>query len=210
MAAQKTRGGPEVVPPHQRREVFAARFTASFRPLWLIAVSIVHDAGAAEDAVQDAAVIALRKLDELEDAAFAADLTPWLAQIVRNVSLNHRRKTLRRHTLATEPEQLNLLPGHVAPADDETPAVTASGTLAPDQRQFDDQVVAALATVPETARACLLLRTVENMEYSQIARVLGIPEGTAMSHVHRARHALRAKLAATPEPTPHGATPHTP
>jgi DNA-directed RNA polymerase specialized sigma24 family protein len=41
----------------------------------------------------------------------------------------------------------------------------------------------------------LLLRTIEQMEYSEISKVLQIPEGTAMSHVHRARQHLRERLA---------------
>jgi RNA polymerase sigma-70 factor (ECF subfamily) len=46
----------------------------------------------------------------------------------------------------------------------------------------------------EVARACLLLRTVHDMPYKQIAQVLEVPEGTAMSHVHRARQAMRQRL----------------
>ena len=45
------------------------------------------------------------------------------------------------------------------------------------------------------ARACLLLRAVQDLDYSELSRLLGIPEGTAMSHVHRARNALRRALA---------------
>ena len=48
----------------------------------------------------------------------------------------------------------------------------------------------------ETARACLLLRTLQDMPYREIALALDIAEGTAMSHVHRARMAMRERLAA--------------
>ena len=53
----------------------------------------------------------------------------------------------------------------------------------------------ALNSVSDIARACLLLRTIEQMEYAEISRLLAIPEGTAMSHVHRARQHLRERLA---------------
>jgi RNA polymerase sigma factor (sigma-70 family) len=65
---------------------------------------------------------------------------------------------------------------------------------ASDADDFHRKLWGALAEVNETARICLLLRTLENLEYSHISRLLGIPEGTAMSHVHRTRKQLREKL----------------
>jgi RNA polymerase sigma-70 factor (ECF subfamily) len=55
--------------------------------------------------------------------------------------------------------------------------------------------MAALVEVGEVPRACILLRTVEGLAYPEIAKLLGIPEGTAMSHVHRTRQLLRTRLA---------------
>jgi RNA polymerase sigma-70 factor (ECF subfamily) len=52
----------------------------------------------------------------------------------------------------------------------------------------------ALETLEPTVRACLLLRVVAGMSYQQISGVLEIPEGTAMSHVFRARKALASRL----------------
>ncbi|MCA8975519.1 MAG: sigma-70 region 4 domain-containing protein [Planctomycetes bacterium] len=46
----------------------------------------------------------------------------------------------------------------------------------------------------ETTRICLLLRTVLDLPYPEIGEMLGIPEGSAMSHVHRARQQLVARL----------------
>ena len=46
----------------------------------------------------------------------------------------------------------------------------------------------------ETARSCLLLKTVMELEYREIAVLLDIAEGTAMSHVHRARNRMRELL----------------
>jgi len=70
----------------------------------------------------------------------------------------------------------------------------ASGRLPDGQQEFDDEIVQALGELSATARACMLLRTVENLTYRDIARILDIPEGTAMSHVHRTRTLLRRKL----------------
>ena len=68
------------------------------------------------------------------------------------------------------------------------------GRVDPQQHGFDDAVLAALNTLGETARACLLLRTILDLSYRELAETLEIPEGTAMSHVHRARAAMRKAL----------------
>ena len=52
----------------------------------------------------------------------------------------------------------------------------------------------ALRAVGEMSRACMLLRAVHQLSYREISELLGIPEGTAMSHVHRTREALRDRL----------------
>jgi len=61
-----------------------------------------------------------------------------------------------------------------------------------------DRVLEALVSLEETARACLLLRTVLDKSYREISLALDIPEGTAMSHVHRARKAMRRMLEESP------------
>jgi RNA polymerase sigma-70 factor (ECF subfamily) len=178
----------------RRAEQFSAQFAASFRTLWLLAAGIVRDSAAAEDVVQEAAIIALGKLDQFEPGT---NFTAWMGQIIRFVALNQSRKERRRRTAATDPATLD----ETAPA---AAAGLASGSLIgrsilpPDQPYFDDRVMVALREVNEVARACLLLRTVDELSYAEIAALLGIPEGTAMSHVHRTRQHLREKLGAAP------------
>ena len=52
-------------------------------------------------------------------------------------------------------------------------------------------MVRALQTLSDEARCCLLLKVVQQLSYAEIAVLLQIPAGTAMSHVHRAKKALR-------------------
>lgn len=165
---------------------FAAMFEERFRSLWAIALGVLGDAAAAEDAVQEAAVVALRKLDQFQPGT---SFVAWMGQIVRFVALNRAR---RREAAPVEPEALDRAAGGTAP-----PAPLAlgpKGQLDPDQLHFDDRLSKGLATLSETARACLLLRTVEGLDYEEISAALGIPPGTAMSHVHRARAQLRKAL----------------
>lgn len=155
----------------------------------------------ADDVVQEAAIIALSKF-----AQFRADsdFNAWIAQIVRHVAHNVFRKERRRRTLPLNDQlkderggasdQVQSINGPHADANGDRLALAARGMLPEQQQSFDDQVLSALRRVDTTARACLLLRTVECLEYAEISRLLGIPEGTAMSHVHRTREFLRLNL----------------
>jgi len=166
---------------------FAAQFQASYRVLWLVAAGIIGDRTAAEDIVQEAAMHALGKLDQFEAGT---NFRAWMAQMVRYVALNHlRRRQKHRAAPLTEsvPTSAQLADGDLE--------LGGRGELPSGQMHFDDRIMAALNSVGDVARACLLLRTIEQMEYSDISKVLGIPEGTAMSHVHRTRQHLRERLA---------------
>jgi len=173
-------------PRDPRAEEFARRFRDSYRILWLIAAGIVSDRTLAEDVVQEAGMIALGKLDQFREGT---SFTAWKGQMVRFVALNQARKSRHRRAAELDPEAVRS--AEVM----ETVKLTPRGDLPKDAEGFDDRVLHALQSLGETARCCLLLRTVQGLEYSEIATALGIPEGTAMSHVHRSRQALRERLA---------------
>ncbi len=121
-------------------------------------------------------MIGLGKLDDFEPhTSFAA----WMGQIVRFTALNHRRKIERHATTATPPD--------------------VAAPLRTDEARFDATTTAALGELSEIARMCLLLKTVLELDYAEIAETLAIPAGTAMSHVHRARAQMRALLLAQEE-----------
>ncbi|MCZ6597192.1 MAG: RNA polymerase sigma factor [Planctomycetota bacterium] len=183
---------------------FAERFQDSARVLWTVAAGILGDRSQVDDVLQEAAVIALGKLHRFEPGT---SFTAWMCQVVRNVARNLARKERRRATTPMDPEALS----RVLSGPDPTPgaarggvdgvgsragggAVGPRGELLPDAGDFDDRIVRALQGLEPTARAALLLRTVLLLEYREISALLGIPEGTAMSHVHRSRMTLRRRL----------------
>ncbi len=173
---------------------FSALFEQSFRVLWFIALGLVHDRNLAEDAVQEAAIIALGKLEHFQRGT---NFTAWMGQTVRYAALNLARRNRRHLVASTDPAVLDADPARSGPSSgcSDSPLRLAAGLHLPaDQRALDDRVVEALDSISEPARACLLLRTLEGMEYREIARILDMAEGTAMSHVHRARAALRQRL----------------
>jgi RNA polymerase sigma-70 factor (ECF subfamily) len=171
------------------QEAFADAFMSASRTLWCIAAGVLGSREHADDVLQEAAMIALRKLDQFDPDT---SLTAWVGRIVRYVALNQARRRQRTLASAVDPTALETVVQDRM-SEGETPT-SGRGDLLPDQACFDDDVLAALRGLDETARACLLLRTVMDLPYREISRALDIPEGTAMSHVHRARRSLRAKL----------------
>lgn len=174
---------------------FSSLFEQSFRILWYIALGLVHDRNLAEDVVQEAAIVALGKLDQFQRGT---NFNAWMGQTVRYAALNLARRNRRHLSAATDPVLLDARAGRAGTAATPSPArpvrLTSEAAIPAGQAAFDDRLVRALESLNETARTCLLLRTLEGMEYREIARTLDIAEGTAMSHVHRARMALRERL----------------
>lgn len=186
----QTVGRPGRGAPTERlgKEAFADAFTAHSRALWCIAAGVLRGSDQVEDVLQDGAMIALQKLDQFDPGT---SFLAWMGRIVHYVALNRGRKLQRSRTVATLDEAgpvASTQPDRLAsPAD-------ARGVLLADQASFDDDVIRALSDLDETARSCVLLRTLLDMPYREIALALDIPEGTAMSHVHRARRRLRESL----------------
>ena len=169
------------------RARIADALTAHHRKLLVIASAVLGRFDGAEDVVQEAARVALEKTD---DVAEVSNLPAWLAQVVRHVALNARRANQRRPS----PRSSELLDVHASVPDKQSSPIADNGEVLPDQASFDDQVMAALNELDDRARACLMLRIILGLPYKEIAETLGIPEGTAMSHVLRSRRAMAAKL----------------
>jgi RNA polymerase sigma-70 factor (ECF subfamily) len=119
-----------------------------------------------------------------------SDLRAWLFTIMHNVHTNNLRQYRRRPALVAFDDQQD------SPAL--TSASTADGTLA-----LRD-LAAALAALPPEQRAVLLLVTVEELSYGEVATIVGVPIGTVMSRLHRARERLRAHMAGESEPPTRG------
>lgn len=158
---------------------FVAAFAQNGRALWVLAAAWVGR-GEAADLVQEAARIGWQRRTQ---CASHEEIGPWLAQIVRHAGANWRRK---KRPAASDPSAL--------------PEPAARIELAPHwswaalREALSDDLARALASLPEVARACLLLHVVADLSFAEIAAMLEVPENTAMSHARRARLALRAAL----------------
>jgi len=165
------------------RERFVDEFAKARAVLWCIAASVLRNRSEADDVLQDAAVIGLAKLSEwTPGSSFVA----WMSQIVRFVALNHGRKGQRREATAR-------LAGADASVSHDPKATDSHAVNA-------EALLGTLNSLDEAARTCFLLRTTRSMSYSEISAAVGVPEGTAMSHVFRVRRVLSERhLSAGPQ-----------
>lgn len=171
------------------RNEFATRLRDAYPRLWTIAAAILGDRDRAEDIVQEAAITGLRRLESYEAGT---DFAAWMGQVVRFTALNARKSAGNRKMQAVDGHVLEQTVSE-SPGTASDP-VSLAGVLAEDQDAFDDSVTEAVESLEPERRACLLLRVVHNLSYTDIAAQLGVPEGTAMSHVHRAKATLRRSL----------------
>jgi RNA polymerase sigma-70 factor (ECF subfamily) len=154
-----------------------------------LAFWLMRDRADAEDVVQDAYIRALRGFDGFRGDA----MRPWLLAIVRNVAwraLAVRRRAANNvipieRALARAGET-DLEPLDIASSD---PSAEA-GMIAAGDRALLNR---ALDAVTPLFREILVLREIEEMSYAEIATVLGVPQGTVMSRLSRARAELRLR-----------------
>lgn len=139
-----------------------------------------------EDLVQDTLLRAYRARDRFPPGT---SIRAWVTTILRRVFLTGAIRTKRRgletDTDAGEPLERTPSPPSFS---GETP------TLAQIVDDLDDDVKHALDKVPEIYRVPFYLSVVEELSYADIARRLGVPEGTVMSRIHRARERLKKDL----------------
>lgn len=134
--------------------------------------ALTQDAQRADDLVQDCLERAWRRLDSWQRGT---DLRAWLFTIMHNVYVNQVRRYRNAPT---------FLPLEAA---DSHSGVSGGGE---DGLQLRD-LEAAIAALPEAQRQVLLLVALEALRYDEVAAILGIPIGTVMSRLHRARERLR-------------------
>lgn len=138
--------------------------------------ALTGDVARADDLVQDTLERALVKLDLWQPGS---DLRAWLFTLMHNLFLNQIR--------SRRPPDSAL---------DETLEIPVSGGQMEALGARD--IHAALARLPEQQREVMLLVGLEQFGYEEAAQVLGVPVGTVMSRLSRARERMRQMLAGEP------------
>lgn len=163
------------------REAFSQLVRASTRRLLGLARLVLHDPYRAEDAVQDAMVLAWRDLRALRDPE-AWDSWVW------RLTVNACYKAAGRHRRRTRVEvQVKADPATLQGADLASDVADREWLMAAFDRLSLDQ------------RAVIALHYYLDLPMVEVAEVLGIPYGTAASRLHRGLEAMRTSMSIAPE-----------
>ena len=166
-----------------------ARFAALILPFlsdaYALARSLAGNYADAEDVVQEACLRAYRAIDSVEDSSARA----WFLTITHHTACTWLRKNRPAALVAVEDlEAAELSASDPGEREIETPE--SSLIAKTDQARLE----AAIAALPLAFRETILLRDIEGLNYRQIAQVTGVPIGTVMSRLARARDRLMAML----------------
>src|SRR5262245_11275006 len=166
---------------HERARRFRDTALPHLDDVYTLARYLLHDAADAEDAVQECYLRALRHFDTFRGPA----IKPWLFAILRNVC---RGEFARRARAALTMDGEEGEDADAVPLWQEAPISPESEML----RERDTKTVRRLvAALPEPFREAIVLREINDLSYREIADVVGVPVGTVMSRLARARSMLR-------------------
>ena len=152
--------------------------------LYRVAYSITRNKADSEDLVQDTLMRAYRAVDRFDGRYPRA----WLLTIMRNAQVNRVRR--KRPELMRDPDET------MARVADESAEAADAETQLLDQ-EFEAPIEAALNALPAKFRAVVDLVDLNQLSYQEAADALGIPVGTVMSRLHRARRNIRQHLEAS-------------
>lgn len=163
--------------------MFAAHVVPEIEVLLRVARSLTARAADAEDLVQDTLLRAYRSIETFDGRHPRA----WLLTIMRNAEINRNRR--RRPDLLDDPG-----------AAMERLSATADRRFDPETvvvgEAFEAVVADALDALPDRFRTVVELIDINGLTYGEAAGLLGVPVGTVMSRLHRARNRIRDRLAA--------------
>ena len=142
------------------------------RPVWSVALAVLHDRALAEDATQETFLRAWRAAGSYDSSR---PLGPWLLTIARRTAVDVRRR-----------ESRPTIGGHAVVEDGDSP-VDDPGVEA---AWLAWEVRGALEALPEEERVVVKLAHFGALTQSEVAGALGIPVGTVKSRSHRAHRRL--------------------
>jgi RNA polymerase sigma-70 factor (ECF subfamily) len=145
-----------------------------------IARRLTRDPQRAEDLVQETYLRAIRSRDTFKLESFG--IRPWLVRILQNVHLSRGARDSRE-------------PASIEDLQLESAAVSNPAPWAGDGFEgMDERLVRALDELPPDYKNVMLLWSLDELSYKEIADACDVPIGTVMSRLHRARQRLAEKL----------------
>lgn len=171
-------------------EAFAYLLAVYQNPVYNFVCHMVENGTDGSDVLQDVFLKVFKGIGHFHGDS---SLKTWIYRIAVHEATNHRRSWFRRHireAFSLDDDRAPSAASRVAKKSEET---TPYHTLEQAERQ--ELVSKALLSLAAPYRAVVVLREIEGQSYEEIARVLGVAEGTVKSRLLRGRDLLRRKLA---------------
>jgi RNA polymerase sigma-70 factor, ECF subfamily len=146
---------------------------------------MVFDRRDCEDALQNAVLRAFRAFDRYhDDASFRA----WMFRILTNeiFAINRKRRRVAQFEIAVEPEEMEEFA-----CLDFAPAAGGPISWEALADALDEELLVTLQSLNDFERAVLLMRAIGELRYREISECLGIPLGSVMGNLSRARQKMR-------------------
>lgn len=176
---ESTTVGPDDATPRAR---FEAEALAHLDALFGFALRLARGRADAEDLVSDTM---LRALERWEQYSLGTNIRSWLFTILYHVFVSRRRRIDAREVPDGD--------GEIAPS-----VQNAVGEADPERGFYDsfldDEILRAIDALPDEYRSAVVLSDIQELHYAEIARALGIPEGTVKSRLFRGRRLLQRRL----------------
>ncbi|HTU35125.1 MAG TPA: sigma-70 family RNA polymerase sigma factor [Candidatus Acidoferrum sp.] len=171
------RGVPSCTNEETLAQEFERRLADCPTLAYRVALGVLRNAAEAEDVAQDAMLRAYRNFHRLRDRdRFRA----WLVRTAWRLALDRIRSAGRR-------ERRERVVVEQSASDAGVEGVIAT-------REFERKLAAALDELPEKLRMVIVLAAIEGYDTREVAKLVGIPEGTVKSRLHLARKRLAASL----------------
>jgi RNA polymerase sigma-70 factor (ECF subfamily) len=182
MASAVLGGDTRTTSLDERPERFDIEAMAQLDALYSFAFKLTKVREEAEDLVSDTMLRAFQRWRQFE---LGSNIRAWLFTILYHAFVSRKRRLDAREVPMPESEDgFNRL----EPVADENPEATFYDSF------IDEDVVRAIGELPEEYRSALVMSDVHGLRYAEIARVLGVPEGTVKSRLFRGRRLLQNRL----------------
>jgi RNA polymerase sigma-70 factor, ECF subfamily len=149
------------------------------RQVYALCYRFTGSGAEAQDLTQEVFLRVFRTLKTFRSSE--GSLGTWLARLTRNLLIDHYRRSRQDRATESIEERLPVIEEH-------GPVTRPDQILA--GREASEILQAALQKLSPDLREAVILRDLQEMEYREIAQVLGIPEGTVKSRINRGRAEL--------------------
>lgn len=172
--------------PEQERAERRARFDEEavrhLDALYSFALKLTRARDDADDLVSDTM---LRAFQRWEQYRLGTNIRAWLFTILYHAFVSRKRRIDAREVQPLEDEDGREIFEPVGEADPETAYYDSF---------LDEEIVSAIQRLPDEYRDAVVMSDLHGLKYAEIAKILGVPEGTIKSRLFRGRRLLQAQL----------------